>query len=408
MIVFLVAKTCNYLKNQSSRPAWILPVIIFSQFAGTSLWFAGNAVIEDLQKAFSLGDGAIEDLTSAVQLGFIFGTLVFAILSLADRYSPSKVFFYSAILGGLANLGVFFLASGLTGLMLFRFLTGFFLAGIYPVGMKISADWYEKGLGNALGLLVGALVIGTSFPHLLKNITNNLPWEILIFATSGLAAFGGVLIYLFVPDGPYRKPMSNFALKSVFRVFKNKAFRSAAFGYFGHMWELYSFWAFIPLILTIYQKHNQDTVFDVSLWSFLIIAIGGAGCAMGGKLSLSTSSSKIAFYALLTSGVSCLLSPFMFYLESLWFLAFLLIWGLAVVTDSPQFSTLVAQTAPPKMKGTALTIVNSIGFAITIVSLQFVKQIGPWFHERTVFIWLAIGPVIGCLSILPLLKKDQN
>ena len=399
-------KINDYLKNQPfRRPSWVLPVIVFSQFAGTSLWFAGNAVINDLREEFQLGYGAIEDLTSAVQLGFILGTLVFAVLSLADRFSPSKVFFYSALLGALANSGVFFLAEGITGLLLFRFLTGFFLAGIYPVGMKISADWYEKGLGNALGLLVGALVIGTSFPHLLKNMTNNLSWEILIFTTSGLALFGGILIYILVPDGPYRKPMSDFELKGIFSVFKDRNFRSAAFGYFGHMWELYGFWALVPLILANYQKYNQGIQLNISLWSFLIIAIGGLGCVIGGKLSLNAGSSKVAFYALLISGISCLLSPFMFYLDSFWFLVFLLVWGLAVVTDSPQFSTLVAQTAPQQLKGTALTIVNSIGFAITIVSLQFLKQAGSWFHEKYVFAWLAVGPVLGCLSILQMLKK---
>lgn len=407
--IFDSKKTASYLENQLSRPAWVLPVIIFSQFAGTSLWFAGNAVIKDLKNGFSLGNSAVEDLTSAVQLGFILGTLVFAVLSLADRYPPSKVFFYSSLLGALANVAIIFLAGGFTGLMLFRFLTGFFLAGIYPVGMKISADWYEKGLGNALGLLVGALVLGTSFPHLLKTLsTAGLPWKTLIVATSVLAAFGGVLVYLLIPDGPYRKPMSRFELSGVFKVFKDSAFRSSAIGYFGHMWELYSFWAFIPLILTIYQKNNDGITFNIPLWSFLIIAIGGVGCAIGGKLSLRAGSSKIAFYALLLSGLSCLVSPIMFYLDSPWFLAFLLLWGLAVVTDSPQFSTLVAQTAPQKMKGTALTIVNSIGFAITIVSLQFLKQIATWFHETNMFIWLAIGPAVGCLSILQLFKKDFN
>lgn len=393
------------MKNQPLRPVWVLPVIVFSQFAGTSLWFAGNAIAGDLQSEFSLGDGAVEDLTSAVQLGFITGTLVFAFLSLADRYSPSKVFFYSTLLGAIVNLGVYFIANGFIGLISFRFLTGFFLAGVYPVGMKISADWYEKGLGNALGLLVGALVIGTAFPHLLKNLTRNLPWETLIFATSGLAAFGGALIYFFVPDGPFRKPMSHFEFNGILRVFKDKAFRSAAFGYFGHMWELYSFWAFIPIMLTIYRTYHESAAFDISLWSFLIIAIGGIGCTVGGKLSLSISSSKVAFYALLISGVCCMLSPFAFYLNSTLFLVFLLIWGLAVVTDSPQFSAVVARTAPQKMKGTALTIVNSIGFAVTIVSLQFLKQMAPWFHDKSIFIWLAVGPVAGCLSILPLIKK---
>ncbi len=393
------------MKTHPPRPARILPIIIFSQFAGTSLWFAGNAVIKDLQDEFSLGGHAVEDLTSAVQLGFISGTLVFAALALADRFSPSKVFLYAAFLGALSNLGVYFLANGFAGLVLFRFLTGFFLAGIYPVGMKIAADWYEKGLGDALGFLVGALVIGTSFPHLLKNFTHDLDWKLLIFATSGLAAFGGILIYAFVPNGPFRKPMSHFEWRRVYRVFENRSFRSAAFGYFGHMWELYSFWAMVPWILAFYNETHADAEFEISFWSFIIIAIGGLGCVIGGKLSLRAGSSKIAFYALLISGLCCLLSTMAFDLHNFWFLTFLLIWGLAVVADSPQFSTLVAQTAPSELKGTALTIVNSIGFAISIVSLQFLKQVGFWFHEKFMFMWLALGPALGCLALVRLLKK---
>ncbi len=164
----------------SSRPWYILPIIIFAQFAGTSLWFAGNAVLPELQKAFDLAPESLGAITSSVQLGFIIGTLLFAFFLIADRFSPSKVFFICALLGALFNVSIYFFAEGFTTILVLRFLTGVCLAGIYPVGMKISADWYEKGLGKALGYLVGALVLGTAFPHLVKAGLGDLPWSYVL------------------------------------------------------------------------------------------------------------------------------------------------------------------------------------------------------------------------------------
>lgn len=397
------------MKDKSiNRPPSILPLIIVSQFAGTSLWFAGNAVINDLKTEFNLAPGAVGDLTSAVQFGFIAGTLVFAFLSIADRCSPSKVFFVAAILGAISNLSLYFFATDQVTLLLFRGLTGFFLAGIYPVGMKISADWYEKGLGRALGFLVGALVLGTAFPHFLKAFTQNLPWETLIYATSGLAALGGFLILTWVPDGPYRKSALHFELSGFFKIFKRKSFRAAAFGYFGHMWELYSFWAFIPLILTYYLQLNPEVSIDISLWSFIIIAVGALGCIFGGEMAMKMGSAKVSFYALLISGMCCLLSPLAFLLNINLFIIFLLIWGIAVVADSPQFSTLVARTAPVELKGTALTIVNSIGFAITILSLQWLKMIDISINHQYLYLLLLPGPIFGMLAVFKLVRKDNG
>ena len=250
-------------------------------------------------------------------------------------------------------------------------MTGFFLAGIYPVGMKIAADYYEKGLGKSLGYLVGALVLGTAFPHLLKGFSGGLPWRLVLIITSTLATIGGGVMLLFIPDGPFRKASQGVDLSAFLKIFKNSKFRSAAFGYFGHMWELYTFWAFVPVMLTTYLAQNPTTVLNVSLWSFIIVGLGGLACVAGGYLSQIFGSKKIATAALLLSGICCLLSPLIFYTTSpILFLSFLIFWGLVVIADSPLFSTLVAKNAPAENKGTALTIVNSIGFAITIVSIQ--------------------------------------
>ncbi|MFK7970033.1 MAG: nitrate/nitrite transporter [Bacteroidia bacterium] len=379
---------------------FILPLIVIAQFCCTSLWFAGNGVMADLVTTFDLSDSALGNLTSFVQFGFIAGTLAFATLTIADRFSPSRVFFVSAILGALFNLGVIWGGNTIVSLLALRFLTGFFLAGIYPVGMKIATDYFEKGLGKSLGFLVGALVIGTAFPHLLKGYSASISWEWLIVATSALASLGGVLMVLFVPNGPYRTAGKGVDLSAFFRVFDNKKFRAAAFGYFGHMWELYAFWAFVPVILSTYNTLHPAAGLNVARWSFFIIAIGGIACVIGGYLAQKIGTKKTASVALLLSGMCCLLVPFMFGLAHAGvFIGFLLFWGMVVIADSPLFSTLVAQNASPAIKGTALTIVNCIGFSITIISIQLLAFLNE--HTDTYFFYamLVVGPILGLWAL---------
>ena len=378
----------------------VLPVIVISQFCCTSLWFAGNGVMNDLVKNFGLKESAIGHLTSAVQLGFIAGTLVFAILTIADRYSPSKVFLASALFGSFFNLGLIWEGNNLTSLLCLRILTGFFLAGIYPVGMKIAADYYEKGLGKSLGYLVGALVIGTSFPHLLKDLAETLPYKYVISTTSSLAVLGGSLMAILVPDGPYSKPGQKPDISAFFKVFQNGNFRSAAFGYFGHMWELYAFWAFVPVILKTYSRMHPESSFNIPLLSFFIIGSGGLACVLAGYIAQSKGTKTTAFTALLLSFGCCLVSPLIFEMTHAYlFLGFLLFWGMVVIADSPLFSTLIAQNAAPEIKGTALTIVNCIGFSVTIISIQLISGMRELTNSNAIYSILAIGPVLGLMSL---------
>ncbi|TAI48122.1 MFS transporter [Flagellimonas allohymeniacidonis] len=381
-------------------PKHILPIIAIAQFFCTSLWFAGNGVLTDLISSFGLTQSSVGHITSAVQLGFIAGTLLFAVFTFADRFSPSKVFFWSALLGALANLGVLWDNNTLISILVFRFATGFFLAGIYPVGMKIAADYFDKGLGKSLGYLVGALVVGTALPHLLKDLTHIFPWKYVILATSFLALFGGLLMIALVPDGPYRKKSQKLDFTACIAVFSKSDFRAAAFGYFGHMWELYAFWAFVPVWLGIFMEWHSVNEFRISFWSFWIIAIGGMACVLGGYISQRKGVKPTAGTALLLSGVCCLASPLVLLFAPLpVFILFLLFWGMVVVADSPLFSTLVAHSAPPNVKGTALTIVNCIGFAITIVSLQVVNALFAVIPPQFVFLVLTIGPALGLIGL---------
>lgn len=386
----------------------ILPIIVLAQFCCTSLWFASNAVMSDLVQNFGLKETAVGDLTASVQFGFILGTLLYALLAIADRFSPSRVFLLSALAGAAFNVALLWEGNTLLSMLVVRFFTGFFLAGIYPIGMKIATDYFNKGLGKSLGFLVGALVLGTAFPHLLKGITSNLPWELVIICTAGLAILGGLMMLFLVPDGPYRKQSQGVNIKALIGIFNNKNLRTAAFGYFGHMWELYAFWAFTPLLLQTYVSLHPAVSFNVPMLSFFVIGIGGFGCVLSGYLSQKFGTRKTAFTALLLSCTCCLLSPFLFQIESSSvFITFLLFWGMMVVADSPLLSTLIAENTVAEIKGTALTIINCLGFIVTIFSIQLINTLSAYTTSNAIYLCLALGPIIGLIALRNK-KKDAS
>jgi MFS family permease len=383
------------LKTQlTSRSALIL--IVFAQFLGTSLWFAGNAVAPEISQILN-SPAILATITSVVQFGFILGTLIFAIFSIPDRFSPSRVFFFSSILAACFNLLIVILPLQLTTVLACRFMVGFFLAGIYPVGMKMAADYFQKGLGAALGFLVGALVLGTAFPHLLKGLDLNFSWKLVLLCTSCLALLGALIVRFFVPDGPFHKLNSKFDLSLLPKLSRIKALKSAASGYFGHMWELYTFWAFVPMLIVFFRGNEMMQSAD-SLLSFFVIAIGGVSCAVGGIVAQRKGSKKVAQFALVGSGLCCVLALFVGDLPSLVWIALLFFWGILITPDSPQFSTLVAQSVPAEYRGTALTLVNSMGFAISIVSIQFAQFLLKWIQIDQVLALLFIGPLLGILA----------
>ena len=381
----------------------ILPLIIVSQFACTSLWFAGNSIIDELTLKTALGTEIIGYVLSSVQLGFIIGTMIFAILMIADRFSPAKVFMVCSVLGALCNLVLLSEEISKWTLLLARFGTGFFLAGIYPVGMKIAADYYEKGLGRALGYLVGALVLGTAFPYLFSGTNWGSNPDLVIKTTSLFAVIGGLLIWLFMPNGPFQKPSTELQISAGPKLFKISEFRKAAFGYFGHMWELYAFWAFTPLAVQTFNEIHTKQL-SVPLWTGIIIGLGGLSCMLGGIVSQRLGSKKVAVTALFISGFLCIVSPLLFQINSLLFLSGWCLWGMAVTADSPQFSSLVASAVPDELKGTGLTLVNCIGFAISIVSIQLLAFLSNQLEIRFLFIILALGPIFG---LSQLIKKSH-
>ncbi|WP_416443171.1 nitrate/nitrite transporter [Leeuwenhoekiella sp. A16] len=390
----------------TSNRSLVTVIIVVAQFLGTSLWFVGNISIPQIPLPDLASTAAIGAALSAVQLGFIGGTLIFAFLALADRFSPSKVFFVSAICGALANAALLLPKINIELILASRFITGFFLAGIYPVGMKIASDYYEKGLGKVLGYLVGALVLGTALPHFINSLGVDFSYRFLTLTTSFLAILGGFLILIVVPDGPFRKRQQKIKLKAIPELFKVEGFRKAAFGYFGHMWELYAFWGFLPVFIQFYADFSNIEI-NIPLWSFMIIATGAVSCALGGHISFYKGSKAVALMSLIISGLLCFCSPFLLHLPKVIFLISLIIWGAAVVADSPQFSTLVAQNSLAEYRGTALTFVNCIGFGITIFSIQAFTLWSQHVDPQYIFLILGAGPIFGILSLLSSKKKTS-
>jgi MFS family permease len=376
-----------------NRGVLTLAALVLAQFLGTSLWFAGNAAAPELESLLGQS-GLVPTITSAVQLGFIVGTFFYAVFQLADRYSPSQVFLWSSLAAGAVNVALLWVPLQLEWILGSRFLTGFFLGGIYPVGMKIAADYTKGGLGVALGFLVGALVVGTAFPFLIQGLELDLSYRVLILVPAGLACLGGLLVGIGIPDGPYRKPNPALNFSLIPKLARNKALQGAAGGYFGHMWELYTFWAFLPLLLG-FLTHNTLSPATQSLWTFVLIGIGGISCSVGGLISQKLGSGTVAMASLIGSG-ACGLILGVFPEFAFWApIPFLFVWGLLLSPDSPQFSTLVAQSVAPEHRGTALTLVNGLGFGLTIVSIQFTQHLAGFLSPNQFIGLLCLGPVVG-------------
>ena len=404
----------------TAAPRRVLPVIVLAQLLGTSPGFAVNAVMPDLQAAYGhLGwpTSAVGTLSSALQLGFIAGTLVFALLAVADRFDARRVFLSCALAAGLATLAAAMMAESFAALVAWRALTGFFLAGIYPVGMKIAAMWFPRGLGAALGWLVGALVVGSASAHALRAFATagvGLSWQAVFVAVALLCLGAGLAMVLWVPEragAAVPEPAgatvpagrSGLRFGALASIWRDRRVRASAFGYFGHMWELYTLWVLMPAILATRLSESVA----VSWWAFVVLGAGALGCIIGGLWAARLGSARVAAVQLALSGACCLASPWLMQAPLPVFLAGLLLWGITVVGDSPQFSALTAANAPREAVGSVLTLTNSIGFAISALSIEVFVRAAAAASLVQVLPWLALGPMIGLLALRPLLGATQ-
>ena len=377
---------------------------MLAQLAGTSPWFAVNAVMPELQRAHGYSEAAVGSLSSALQLGFITGTLLFALLALADRFSARRLFLISTFGAALCTLAAAAMAHSYTGLLLWRVATGFCLAGIYPVGMKIASQWFPRGLGTALGWLLGALVLGSASPYLLRALGASLPWQSVFIAVAVLAVLAGVAVVRLIPEPPARAGAAPLRLGALASLWRDARTRASVFGYFGHMWELYTVWVLMPLVLA---TRLQGAV-AVSGWAFVALGAGALGCVVGGLLAPRFGSARVAGTQLATSGLCCLAAPWLLQAPLPVFLAWLVLWGITVAGDSPQFSALTAANAPREAVGSVLTLTNSIGFAISALSIELFVRLSATQPLATLLPWLALGPLLGLIALRPLLRLPHR
>ena len=382
-----------------------VPVIVVAQLFGTSLWFSANSAADDLIRTWGIVPADIGTLTNAVQLGFILGTLTFAVSGLADRYPASRIFAVCAILGALGNAAFALFATGMTVGIPLRFAVGFALAGVYPLGMKLVVSWVPERAGAALAQLVGMLTLGTALPHGIRLAGAGWSWQATILVSSALALAAAAMIF-WLGDGPHLKRRHDappLRLGRVFYAFSVQEFRASALGYFGHQWELYAFWTLVPALVLLSGLATPGST-ALSGLAFAVIGIGALGCILGGWWSQHIGSARVAATALTLSAMCCAVFPFSTDWPAWIKIALLLLWGASVVADSPHFSALSARACAPEIVGSALAFQNSIGFAITMLSIQLgTAWIGAWGSSIA---WLLLpGPLLGLLGLYPLWRR---
>jgi MFS family permease len=358
-------------------------------------WFSASAVVPQLRDDWGLGDTAAAWLTIAVQLGFVAGALVSSVLNVADVVAPRLVILTGAAGAAAAN-ALLAAVSGAGPAIPLRFLTGFFLAGVYPPALKLMATWFRRGRGTALGILVGALTLGSATPHLV-NALGGLDWQTVVYATSALTLAGGLLA-LAVRDGPYPFPPATFDPHQVRRVFANRGVRLASLGYFGHMWELYAMWAWFVVFYSTAVESGAAAAYA----TFAVIAAGAVGCWAGGVLGDRIGRPETTALAMAVSGACALLIGLFLDAPAWVVLAIGLVWGFTVVADSAQFSTLVTEQADQAYVGTALTMQLAVGFTLTVATIWLMPVFADAVGWRWAFAFLAPGPALGVVAMLRL------
>ena len=371
-------------------------------------WFSASAVAPALVAHWELSASAAAWLTISVQLGFVAGSLTSALLTLSDVLSARRLITISAIIAAVATAAVAIAPTPAVGVGL-RIVTGAALAGVYPPGMKLAAGWFREGRGAAIGILVGALTLGSAGPHLVRWALPPDLWRFVMLVAAGAALLGGLLVLAVPNDGPYAARAPAFSWAAVPRLLRERALMLANFGYLGHMWELYAMWTWIAVFVAASERARGiiDPRGVPALVAFAVIGSGAIGCWLGGRLADRYGRTAVTSAAMAISGL-CAVTVGLVYARPLIVLApVLLIWGIAVVADSAQFSTAVSELAPPELVGTALTLQTCMGFLLTCLTIYFLPTVAAAFGWRWSMAVLAAGPALGVWAMLTLRRSPE-
>ncbi|MCY3600835.1 MAG: MFS transporter [Gemmatimonadetes bacterium] len=396
--------------DTGARGAGQLALLALVDLLAMSLWFSASAVVPELREAWGLDDAGAAWLTTSVQLGFATGAVLSALLTLSDVWDPRRLIAGSALLGAAATAAIALFADGLGLTIVLRFVTGVALAGVYPPGMKMVAGWFRAGRGMAIGILIGALAVGSAMPHLLRPLGGIGAWRPVLLLASGLAVVAAVLAATGLRAGPHQAPAAPFDPRAVRRMFADRATMLANGGYFGHMWELFAMWTWIPAFLAASFAADSSAGTTPSLASYLAfatIAAGGLGAAAAGILADRVGRTAVTSWSMVVSGACCLAIGPLFGGPVWPVAAVCFVWGFAIVADSAQFSACVSELAEPEYVGTALTLQTAIGFLLTVATIRLVPVWEAALGWEWAFAPLAIGPALGTWSMLVLRRRPE-